>query len=150
MDEKTKKIVGYVFYVVAAVLLITGIVFFSLAFTGGPSVSDPFDVFEAKMNLQSNRSLAGILFLAGGGFLLVITSKVFSKHRFTAVVPGTSDVDNAPGTHGVDYSPVFHPLPQTVVVREVIKEIVKVKCPFCGVLVEQSISICPSCGGTVH
>jgi hypothetical protein len=32
-------------------------------------------------------------------------------------------------------------------VKETIKEIVKVKCPYCGMLVESTLSQCPNCGG---
>lgn len=32
-------------------------------------------------------------------------------------------------------------------VKEIIKEIVKMKCPYCGMLVESTLSRCPNCGG---
>jgi len=34
-------------------------------------------------------------------------------------------------------------------IKEVIKEVVKVKCPYCGMLVESTLSRCPNCGGIV-
>jgi len=35
-------------------------------------------------------------------------------------------------------------------VKEIIKEIVKVKCPYCGILVESTLSTCPNCGGIIR
>jgi hypothetical protein len=35
-------------------------------------------------------------------------------------------------------------------VKETIKEIVKVKCPYCGMLVESTLSECPNCGGIMR
>jgi len=35
-------------------------------------------------------------------------------------------------------------------VKEIIKEIVKVKCPYCGMLVESTLAKCPNCGGIVR
>jgi len=32
-------------------------------------------------------------------------------------------------------------------VKEIIKEIVKIKCPYCGMLVESTLARCPNCGG---
>lgn len=34
-------------------------------------------------------------------------------------------------------------------VKEIIKEIVKIKCPYCGMLVESTLSQCPNCGGII-
>jgi len=33
--------------------------------------------------------------------------------------------------------------------KEIIKEIVKVRCPYCGALVEQGVSRCPHCGAAL-
>ncbi len=38
------------------------------------------------------------------------------------------------------------PLKETVI-KEVVKEIVKIKCPYCGVLVDHTLSQCPNCSG---
>jgi hypothetical protein len=35
-------------------------------------------------------------------------------------------------------------------VKEIIKEIVKVKCPYCGMLVESTLAKCPNCSGIVR
>jgi hypothetical protein len=40
--------------------------------------------------------------------------------------------------------------PQVVIREREIVNIVKVKCPFCGMLVEIEKSQCPNCGGAVH
>jgi len=34
-------------------------------------------------------------------------------------------------------------------VKEIIKEIVKMKCPYCGMLVESTLARCPNCGGII-
>lgn len=34
-------------------------------------------------------------------------------------------------------------------VKEIIKEVVKIKCQYCGMLVEYTLSECPNCGGMV-
>lgn len=34
-------------------------------------------------------------------------------------------------------------------VKEIIKEIVKIKCPYCGMLVEPTLARCPNCGGII-
>ena len=34
--------------------------------------------------------------------------------------------------------------------KEIIKEIVKVKCPYCGTLVEQGLDRCPQCGAPIR
>jgi hypothetical protein len=54
---------------------------------------------------------------------------------------------NAPGST-VTYSTTF-PQPTHYIEREkvIIKEIVKLKCPYCGMLVDQVLSECPNCGG---
>lgn len=36
---------------------------------------------------------------------------------------------------------------QPVIIKETVKEIVKVKCPFCGTLVDHLQSTCPNCSG---
>ena len=35
-------------------------------------------------------------------------------------------------------------------VKEIIKEIVKIKCPYCGMLVESTLSQCPNCSGLIR
>ncbi len=40
--------------------------------------------------------------------------------------------------------------PQVIIKEREIINIVKVKCPFCGMLVEIEKSQCPNCGGAVH
>lgn len=35
-------------------------------------------------------------------------------------------------------------------VKEIIKEIVKIKCPYCGMLVEHTLVRCPNCGGMIR
>lgn len=35
-------------------------------------------------------------------------------------------------------------------IKEIIKEIVKVKCPYCGTLVESTLSQCPNCSGIIR
>jgi len=35
-------------------------------------------------------------------------------------------------------------------VKETIKGIAKVKCPYCGMLVESTLSECPNCGAPVR
>jgi predicted RNA-binding Zn-ribbon protein involved in translation (DUF1610 family) len=35
-------------------------------------------------------------------------------------------------------------------VKEVVREIVKVKCPHCGMLVESTLSKCPNCGSIIQ
>jgi len=37
--------------------------------------------------------------------------------------------------------------PEVIKEREVIKEIVKVRCPYCGQLYEETLDKCPHCGG---
>jgi len=46
-------------------------------------------------------------------------------------------------------SPVSGPPPGTTVVREVIHEVVKVRCRFCGNLMAVTDARCPSCGAPV-
>jgi len=41
-------------------------------------------------------------------------------------------------------------MPETPIVKEIIKEIVKVKCPYCGALVDQGIDRCPNCGAPLR
>jgi len=35
-------------------------------------------------------------------------------------------------------------------VKEIIREIVKIKCPYCGMLVESTLSRCPNCGAIMN
>jgi len=35
-------------------------------------------------------------------------------------------------------------------VKEVVREVVKVKCPHCGMLVESTLSKCPNCGSIIQ
>jgi len=35
-------------------------------------------------------------------------------------------------------------------VKETIKEIVKIRCQYCGMLVESTLSECPNCGGIIR
>jgi hypothetical protein len=37
---------------------------------------------------------------------------------------------------------------QPVVEREIIREIVKIRCPYCGNLYDETEDKCPHCGGT--
>ncbi len=58
---------------------------------------------------------------------------------------------------GVTSKPAPAPAPATVIVqqaplketiiKEVVREIVKIKCPYCGVLVDHTLSQCPNCSG---
>ena len=34
-------------------------------------------------------------------------------------------------------------------IKEITKEVVKIKCPYCGMLVEQTLSRCPNCNGLI-
>lgn len=40
------------------------------------------------------------------------------------------------------------PIPQREV-KEIIREIVKIKCPYCGMLVESTLARCPNCGAII-
>jgi len=35
-------------------------------------------------------------------------------------------------------------------IKEIIKEIVKIRCQYCGMLVESTLSKCPNCGGILR
>lgn len=35
-------------------------------------------------------------------------------------------------------------------IKETIKEIVKIRCQYCGMLVDSALSQCPNCGGTIR
>jgi len=35
-------------------------------------------------------------------------------------------------------------------IKEIIKEIVKIKCPYCGMLVESTLARCPNCSGIIR
>ncbi len=59
---------------------------------------------------------------------------------------------------GVSSKPVPSPAPAPVtiiqqgsvketIIKEVVREIVKIKCPYCGVLVDHTLSQCPNCSG---
>ena len=39
--------------------------------------------------------------------------------------------------------------PSPQVVKEIVKEIVKVRCPYCGTLTESTLPNCPNCGGHI-
>lgn len=38
-------------------------------------------------------------------------------------------------------------MPQTVREKEIIREIIKIRCPYCGSLYEEKETKCPNCGG---
>lgn len=38
-------------------------------------------------------------------------------------------------------------MPQTVREKEIIREIIKIRCPHCGSLYEEKETKCPNCGG---
>ncbi len=40
--------------------------------------------------------------------------------------------------------------PQIIKEKEIIKEVVKIKCPYCGALVDQGIDRCPNCGAPLR
>ncbi len=141
MDEKGTNTIKTVLTIIAAALIITGIVLIAVAIGNAPSISDPFNVFGDKMELMSALSFAGIGCLAGGSFLMAFSRGALHRGGFSGTAYSASSPTNASG---------FQPTPQPVFVKEVIREIVKVKCPFCGVLVEITSSVCPNCGGTVH
>ncbi len=35
-------------------------------------------------------------------------------------------------------------------IKETIKEIVKIRCQYCGMLVDSTLSQCPNCGGIIR
>ena len=35
-------------------------------------------------------------------------------------------------------------------IKEIVKEVVKIKCPYCGMLVESTLSRCPNCGSIIR
>jgi hypothetical protein len=43
-----------------------------------------------------------------------------------------------------------NPPPQIIKEKEIIKEVVKVKCPYCGALVDQGVDRCPHCGAPLR
>ena len=38
-------------------------------------------------------------------------------------------------------------MPQTVREKEIIREIIKIRCPYCGSLYDEKETKCPNCGG---
>jgi len=38
-------------------------------------------------------------------------------------------------------------MPQTVREKEIIREIIKIRCPYCGSLYDETENKCPNCGG---
>ena len=40
--------------------------------------------------------------------------------------------------------------PQVIKEREIIKEVIKIKCPYCGALVDQGVDRCPNCGAPLR
>ncbi len=73
--------------------------------------------------------------------------------RAQAVTPATSSTSYAPYTqppaNQVTYSTYGQPSSPRVIEKEktIIKEIVKIRCSFCGVLADQGLNECPNCGG---
>lgn len=39
--------------------------------------------------------------------------------------------------------------PQKEVIKEIVREVIKIKCSYCGALVDQGIHSCPNCGATM-
>ena len=39
---------------------------------------------------------------------------------------------------------------QVIKEKEIIKEVVKIKCPYCGALVDQGVDRCPNCGAPLR
>ena len=50
--------------------------------------------------------------------------------------------------HEEDAAPAPAAPAQQVVIKETIGEVVKIKCPFCGSLMDQVVHKCPSCGAS--
>lgn len=69
------------------------------------------------------------------------------RARPDAIIPVPSTPPVAPPAGHVVYS--TGPAPNQVIMKETVKEsvIVKVRCQFCGALVDQGVPDCPNCGG---
>lgn len=42
------------------------------------------------------------------------------------------------------------PVQTQTIIKEVVREIIKIPCQYCGTLVENTVSICPECKGKVR
>ncbi|MBU1534642.1 zinc ribbon domain-containing protein, partial [Myxococcota bacterium] len=72
------------------------------------------------------------------------------KHKAEEKV--LQDINKLNDEYGVS-APAPSPAPQSLPVmveRIIIKEIVKIPCPYCGSLAENTVSKCPQCGGDIR
>ncbi len=137
MDKDQQKIVVRTLQIAGVICLISGFVLFAAV---TPILMVSHEPFSDMTPIVVN-AVTGFLMFAGGGGLLVLAA-VLSRNwglMFDSLVRLSS-------AH-VQHGGYFAPQPQKPVERIIIKEIVKVKCPYCGHLVESTESTCPNCHG---
>jgi hypothetical protein len=129
---KNLKTLGIVISIVAFVLVIVGVSFSLIQVL---TTGDPF------ANGILGFMLPILLFMVGGMIALCLGSSLMRKAKLL-------ELGWKPGQPYPVALLKYRPR-DTVIVKEVVKEIVKIRCKFCGTLVENTVSICPNCGGAM-
>jgi uncharacterized membrane protein len=73
----------------------------------------------------------------GFAFVLVVVLAVIIT--IVAIIRAFKSVGNSRSTAST--------VPQTVREKEIIREIIKIRCPYCGSLYDETENKCPNCGG---
>jgi DNA-directed RNA polymerase subunit RPC12/RpoP len=88
-------------------------------------LQEPFQSFDSVF------SLFWVFFIIIA--ILIVASFVLS---FWRSMKAGSSVENQ----------VFSQPQQPVTEKEVIREVIKIRCPYCGSLYDESLTACPTCG----
>ena len=86
-----------------------------------------------------------VLYIVALVFIVLIAGVIihaFSKRGGRGTLPTHPPTTTAPPPQNIDLSPKEQPSVQQVVVREVAK----VKCAYCGALIDSTAQVCPVCG----
>ena len=84
-------------------------------------------------------------------FLVFISLYYFLKDDSSNIVLPEQEYQNLEGVGAPQLSvPPTDVRPQIIKEKEIIKEIIKVKCPYCGALIDQGLDTCPHCGAPLR
>jgi hypothetical protein len=132
-----------VMLIVGIILLILGIVFLIYGSINLGGIFDEPTTLE-ELESEANQGFGAMMFLAGGGFSIVIGIGLIyisqirrvASYVATEANPGITTASHAFGKG----------LKESGYGKSETKEVVKIKCPHCGYLESEDAEFCSKCG----
>lgn len=146
--KKKAKIIGKLLLIFGIILIIGGIVTFSLSIFLGPTMDMDFEEFGEAMELSGTLSFLGIGLIAGGGFMAMFGGIALYISHMGKITSYVAEEISPAATKmtGAVIKGVHEGGGIKIQMDDASKQKIMIKCRNCGELNEEDDVFCSKCG----